>query len=236
MIQSKKVTVIIPAAGFGSRMQTPIGDRSKQFMTLRNKPLLAHTLEKFENSKYTDEIIVVCPDDGIRFVEEEVVVKFGFKKVSKIVVGGKQRQDSVYEGLKAVQAADMILVHDAVRPFISVQKIDELIETCAKCRAAILAVQPKDTVKLQDDDQYVSRSLDRTKLWNVQTPQAFEYALLQQAFQKAYAEKFYGTDEAMLVERLNAKIKIIPGDYNNIKITSPEDWALAEWLLNRDEI
>ncbi len=235
MIQTQKVTVIIPAAGSGKRMRSTADGKSKQFMDLQNKPMLVHTLEKFEHARYTDEIILVCPGDGIAFVQEEILKKFYFKKVAKIVIGGNERQDSVYEGLRAVENTDIVLVHDAVRPFISVQKIDELIEACVKFDAAILAVPTKDTIAAQDENQFVAETLERSKLWHVQTPQAFAYRILLEAFKKAYAEKFYGTDEAMLVGRLHQKIKIVQGEYENIKITSPDDLAMAEVILRNLE-
>jgi 2-C-methyl-D-erythritol 4-phosphate cytidylyltransferase len=233
MIQSKKITVVIPSAGLGKRMNGLPGLPSKQYAMLQHKPMLAHTLEKFERSKYADEIVIVCAKEGISFIQEKIVAEFHCRKVGRIVVGGKQRQDSVYEGLKACVATDIVLVHDGVRPFVTTEKIDELIETCVRYRAAILAVPLKDTVKMQDADQNIRETLDRGLLWSAQTPQAFEYPLLLQAFQKAYSENFYGTDEAVLVERLGEKVRIVRGEYENIKITTPDDWALADIILKK---
>jgi 2-C-methyl-D-erythritol 4-phosphate cytidylyltransferase len=228
MIQSKKVSVIIPSAGIGKRMGAMPGGIGKQFLTLQGRPLLCHTIEKFERSKYVDDIVVVCATDTIPFVKKEIVESFGFSKVKSVVEGGKERQDSVYAGFKSLVAADIVLVHDAVRPFVKTETIDLLIEACDAAGASILAVRLKDTVKLQDNEGFVKETIDRSVLWNVQTPQAFDYKILKHAFAKAFSEGFYGTDESMLVERIGKKVKIVEGDYTNIKITTPDDLIWVE--------
>jgi 2-C-methyl-D-erythritol 4-phosphate cytidylyltransferase len=233
MFGEKKISVIIPSAGIGKRMGTLPGGVGKQFIELKGRPLLSHTVSKFENSKYVDEIILVCSADIVSYVKREIVEANGFGKVRSVVPGGKERQDSVYAGFRVLTRTDMVLVHDGVRPFIRTEKIDELIEVCVTTGAALLAVRSKDTIKMQDSEQYVKATLDRTVLWNAQTPQAFEYHLLKQAFEKANNESYYGTDESMLVERLGTKIKIVESDYDNIKITTPEDLILAECILNK---
>lgn len=228
MIKGKKVTAILPAAGIGKRMGA---GSKKQFLEVHGKPILAHTLEKFHHAIYVDEVILVLQNEWIPFVQEEIIGPYGFSRVHTLVPGGAERQDSVYEGLKAVKESDIVLVHDAVRPCVRADKIDELIEIAVEYPAAILAVRPKDTIKQQDANGFVARTIDRNTLWNVQTPQAFQYSLLRSAFDKAYAEKYYGTDEAMLIERLGHAVKIVEGHYDNIKITTPEDLALAERFL-----
>lgn len=205
--------------------------KGKPFTDLRGSPLLSHTIRKFQSSKYIDDIILVCPSEIIPYVKKEIVELYEFSKVSSIVPGGHERQDSVYEGFKIANRADIVLVHDGVRPFIRIEKIDELIEVCNVTGAALLAVRPNDTIKMQDTDQFVKETIDRSALWNIQTPQAFDYELLKRAFDKAREDFYYGTDESMLVERLGERIKIIEGDYNNIKITTPEDLMLAEYIL-----
>lgn len=228
MIKGKKVTAILPAAGIGKRMG--VGSK-KQFLEIHGKPILVHTLEKFHHAIYVDEIILVLQNEWISFVQEEIVGPYGFNRVQKIVPGGAERQDSVYEGLKAVVQSDVVIVHDAVRPCVRAEKIDELIEKTLEYSAAILAVRPKDTIKQQDENGFVARTIDRNTVWNVQTPQAFQYTVLRSAFDAAYAENYYGTDESVLVERLGQSVKIIEGHYDNIKITTPDDLALAERFL-----
>lgn len=232
MIGSKKVTVIIPSAGLGKRMGSLSGGISKQFVSLQGRPLLSHTIQKFEKSQYVDEIIIVCSSEVIPYVKTEIVTPFQFDKVTKVVSGGKERQDSVYEGFKAIDHADLVLVHDGVRPFVRTERIDELIVICNDTGAALLAVRPKDTIKSQDLDQNVQETLDRTTLWTVQTPQAFNYVILKKAFEYAYTRRYYGTDESMLVEKIGDKIRIVEGDHENIKITSPYDLILADFILN----
>lgn len=232
MIDSKKVSAIIPSAGVGKRMSGLQGVVIKQFIPLQGKPLLSYTIEKFEKSKYIDEIIIVCTSELISYIQNEIIEPFRFEKVKKLVSGGKERQDSVYQGFKAIDQANIVLVHDGVRPFVKTEKIDELIETCNVTGAAILAVKPKDTIKEQDSEQNVKTTLDRSKLWNIQTPQAFDYPILGKAFKAAYEDGYYGTDESMLVERVGKKIKIVEGNYDNIKITSPDDLILAEFIVS----
>jgi len=233
MYSTEKISVIIPAAGIGKRMGDACGATSKQFFKIHGKPLLYYTLSAFEHSEYVDEIVLAVEESWIPFVATDIVKEYQFTKVHGIVSGGNQRQDSVYEGLKSLERTDIVLVHDAVRPFISTAKINELIEACAVYRAAILAVQPKDTVKAQDVQQFVETTLDRTELWNVQTPQAFAYEILIRAFREAYENNFYGTDESMLVEAINQKVRIVEGEYQNIKITTPDDLTMAEILATK---
>ncbi len=233
MYNSQHITVIIPAAGIGKRMQTAYGETRKQFILIHDKPVLYYTLRPFQESEWVDDIIVVCEKEWIEFVEKEIIKRYKFNKVIKIVEGGAHRQDSVYNGLKAIGRADIVLVHDGVRPVISGSKIIEVIKAAIDHNAAILAVKVKDTMKKQDSDGFVAQTLNRDQLWNVQTPQCFEYQLLIHAFEKAYQEGFYGTDESMLVERLGVNVKIVEGDYENIKITTPEDVSFVESRIQK---
>ncbi|KAB2881358.1 2-C-methyl-D-erythritol 4-phosphate cytidylyltransferase [bacterium] len=232
MIGQKTVSAIIPSAGVGKRMQGKVpGGVGKQFVSLHNKPLISYTLEKFDKSKYVDEIIVVCAAEAISYMKKEVLNPNHFSRIIKIVPGGKERQDSVYEGFKGIEHADIVLVHDGVRPFVRTSRIDQLIEVCSTVGAAVLAVRPKDTVKSQDNEQYIEKTLDRSTLWNIQTPQAFDYGMLKEAYESANRSGFYGTDEAMLVEKIGRRIKLVEGDYENIKITTPDDLNYAEFIL-----
>lgn len=227
-----KVAVLVPAAGAGTRMGK--GTR-KQFLLLDGQPILAHTLRRFEDVPEVCEIIPIVPEDEMEHCLEKCVEVQGLKKVKRVVPGGVKRQDSVYNGLKAVEpGTDYVMVHDGVRPFITRDLIAELLGAMHGCDGAILAVPAKDTLKEVTSDRMVKRTLDRKRCYLVQTPQLFSYRALKDAFEKAYADGFYGTDEASLVERLGGKIRIITGSYVNIKITTPEDMILAEALLRKE--
>jgi 2-C-methyl-D-erythritol 4-phosphate cytidylyltransferase len=164
---------------------------------------------------------------------QAVVDKFDLDKVKKLVCGGKKRQDSVYLGLKACPGnTSVVAIHDAVRPLVTVEKISESIRMCEEKKAVVLAVPPKDTVK-RGEGGWVISTLDRDKLWLTQTPQVFEYGLILDAYQKAEEDGFAGTDDSILVERLGYEVAILQGDYENIKITTAEDLAVAEMILGR---
>lgn len=226
-----KVYVIIPAAGTGTRLG---GSVRKQFLTLKEKPILVHTIQRFELSAEVDEIALAVPEEALVAVEE-ILSRYRLNKVGKVVRGGEKRQDSVYNVLKRFQfrPSDIVLVHDGVRPFVQSKKIAELVAACREYEAVVLAVQPKDTIRRSNGGGFFDQTLDRTALWMIQTPQAFRAPLLAKAFEKAAREKFYSTDEAALVERLGVKAKIVEGSYDNIKITTKEDLELGELILDR---
>lgn len=214
--------------GKGKRIK---GDLPKQFLSLGDKPILAHTVEKFEKCELIDEIILVVPEDYLSYCSQAVVDKFGYGKVKKIVCGGKERQDSVFLGLAACpQSTTTVAIHDAVRPLISPKKISESVKLCKEKKAVVVAVPPKDTIK-RGEKGLVVTTLDRDKLWLIQTPQVFEYKLILDAHQKAQTEGFVGTDDSILVERLGKEVTILEGEYENIKITTAEDLAITETLL-----
>lgn len=226
-----KVFVIVPAAGSGTRLG---GSVKKQFLLLRDKPILVHTLQRFEHCPDIDEIALAVPEQSIAEIET-VLSHYRLHKVSKVTVGGEKRQDSVYNVLKKIPAklSDIVLVHDGVRPFVEPKRISHLIKVCKEYNAAVLAVQPKDTVRRSAGGDFFDQTLDRNALWLVQTPQAFRAELLLKAYEKAKKEKFYSTDEAALVERIGAKVKIVEGSYDNIKITTQEDLELGKLILDR---
>lgn len=226
-----KVFVIVPAAGSGTRLG---GSVKKQFLLLRDKPILVHTLQRFEHCPDIDEIALAVPEQSIAEIET-VLSHYRLHKVSKVTVGGEKRQDSVYNVLKKIPAklSDIVLVHDGVRPFVEPKRISHLIKVCKEYNAAVLAVQPKDTVRRSAGGDFFDQTLDRNALWLVQTPQAFRAELLLKAYEKAKKEKFYSTDEAALVERIGAKVKIVEGSYDNIKITTQEDIELGKLILER---
>ena len=227
----QKVFAIIPAAGSGLRLAAKV---RKQFLPLQGKPVVIHTLSQFEFCPDVDEVAVAVPESSI--VEMEALVsEYRLHKVSKVLAGGEKRQDSVSRILKrlVLQNSDIVVVHDGVRPFISPKKISQVIKACKSYDAAVLAVQPKDTIRRSNGGGFFDQTLDRTALWLVQTPQAFKASLLKKAFDKARKEKFYSTDEAALVERCGVKVKIVEGSYDNIKITTQEDLDLGLLILDR---
>ncbi|MCX7983830.1 MAG: 2-C-methyl-D-erythritol 4-phosphate cytidylyltransferase [Bacteroidetes bacterium] len=231
MVRRPKVYALIPAAGSGIRLG---GSVKKQFLVLQNKPIVVHTLQRFEWSPDVDEVLVAVPEQHI--VEmEKLIVEYRLHKVSKIIAGGKHRQDSVAHLLARVNAkeSDIFLVHDGVRPFVSTKMIRDVIEACREYDAAVLAVQPKDTVRRSIGGGFFEQTLDRTALWLVQTPQAFRAPLLKKAYETATKEHFYGTDDAGLVERVGVKARIVQGSYDNIKITTQDDVDFAMLILER---
>jgi 2-C-methyl-D-erythritol 4-phosphate cytidylyltransferase len=225
-----KAIALIPAAGMGKRMGAAV---NKQYLMLNGMPIVAHTIALFENASFIDDIYLVIPEAEIPFCREIVVERYGFAKVRCIVPGGAERQNSVLNGLRAVADArddDLVLIHDGVRPLVPLHVLEQALETAAAYDAALVAVPVKDTVKIVVDG-IVRETPQRENLWLAQTPQAFRYGLIRAAHEAADAERFLGTDDAMLVERLGRDVHIVPGDYRNIKITTPEDLILAEAFI-----
>ncbi len=223
-----KVGAIIPAAGRGKRIGASI---PKQFLEIQGRPLLHHTLTVFASCKLIDYVVLVMPRADVDEVGEDWINKY--KIVQEVVVGGEQRQDSVYNGFNSLEkGTDIVVVHDGVRPFTTPQMITATVEAAQQYGAAITAIPVSDTVK-QAADGFVKQTVSRDGLWRVQTPQAFQCGLLQQAFKKAKKDSYYGTDEGSLVEYLGERVKIVPGSELNIKITRKEDLALGESLLSR---
>ncbi len=228
-----KTIAIIAAGGQGKRIEGvhPEGKLPKQFLMLKDKPILAHTADKFERCELVDEIVLVVPEDYMEYCSQKIVDKYGFKKVRKAISGGKERQDSVYSGLKACpNNTSIVVIHDGVRPLISVDKISESIKICWEKNAVALAVPVKETVKRVEQGNIIT-TLNRERLWLTQTPQTFEYKLILEAHEKAKESNFIGTDDSALVERLGHEVTILEGDYKNIKITTMEDLQVAEKLL-----
>ncbi len=226
-----KSFALIPAAGMGKRMGASI---NKQYLQLDGMPIVARTIAVFENSPLIDGIMLVIPEEEIPYCREHVVNAYGFAKVIDIIAGGKERQNSVMNGLKALErrasAEDVILIHDGVRPFITPQIIEESIKIAVTGEGALVAVPVKDTIK-RATNGLVLDTPDRETLWQAQTPQAFQFNLIYQAHNRAVKDAFTGTDDASLIERLGGAVRILRGDYRNIKITTPEDLVLAEAFL-----
>jgi 2-C-methyl-D-erythritol 4-phosphate cytidylyltransferase len=222
-------SAIIVAAGKGTRMQSA---KNKQFIDILDKPVLAYTLEAFDDCSVIDEIIIVTRQEDIMLCKEIVDIS-ELNKVSKIIVGGGERQDSVYNGLKEISTeATIVAVHDGARPLILTEHIEEAVEAAIENGAAAVGVRVKDTIKLVDDNNNIVNTLDRSKLWAVQTPQVFRKELLMEAYQRAIEENIQATDDCMLVEQTGKRVKMVEGSYENIKITTPEDIFLAEAIID----
>ncbi|MDE3224686.1 MAG: 2-C-methyl-D-erythritol 4-phosphate cytidylyltransferase [Nitrospirota bacterium] len=204
----------------------------KQFLTLGGVPLLVHTLRALESAEEIVEIILAVPEADREFCLREIVTPHRLTKVRRIVAGGAQRQDSVRHGLQAVSdGIEFVLVHDAVRPFVTREMIRLVIEAAAKHGAALVAIPMKDTVKQVGPDGLVESTVDRGRLWLAQTPQAFRRSLFEEAHRKAELEGLQGTDDTQLVERLGYPVAIVEGSGENIKITRQEDFAIGEAIL-----
>lgn len=237
MSYEKKVTAIILSAGFGKRMNS---DVPKQYMQLKGKPILYYTIEAFEKSEI-DNIILVTGAGDEDFCRKEIVEKYGFKKVIKIVAGGKERYHSVHNGIMAIEnnQCDYVFIHDGARPFVSETLLSNAMKEMLNYKACIVGVAVKDTIKIVNEDGFVESTPKRDLVYQVQTPQIFEYNLIKDAYAKliekeeellAHSVKI--TDDAMVVETLcNQSVKIIEGSYDNIKITTPEDLLYAEKLV-----
>jgi 2-C-methyl-D-erythritol 4-phosphate cytidylyltransferase len=224
-----KIVALILAAGRGRRMGTP---KNKPYLMLAGKPIVCHTLFEFERSPLIDEIVLIVGEDEIDYARSSIVDAFQFKKISTVVMGGLKRQDSVWEGLKAIKSdCEVVMVHDGVRPFISQALLKKTGQAMENCGATIVAVPVKDTIKTVSQQREVLTTLDRSTLWAIQTPQAFRRDILEKAFEKAINDGFYATDDAALVERLGEKVTIVEGSYENIKITTPEDIVLGEAII-----
>ena len=226
-----KVTVIIPAAGAGKRMGKAT---AKQFLLLGDKPLLAHTLLAFQRATEIDEIIPVVSQEDMESCLREVIEQYQITKVKTLVVGGRERQDSVLHGLQKIgKDTAVVLVHDGVRPFVTPDMIRETVDLAKKGECVAVGVPIKDTIKEVDENRIVRRTPERGSLWAIQTPQAFPAKILRRAYEESYKQKMFGTDDATLVERTGGTVRVIMGSYENIKITTPEDLILAEEILKR---
>lgn len=211
------------------------GAVSKPYLLLAGRPIISHTLRVLSLSPEIQEIIIVTRAEEIDFCEREVVRRYNFDKVRAVVAGGEERQDSVYQGLKSLKdEVDIVLIHDAVRPFLTQRLISEVIKGAVSFKSAVAALPVKDTLKEVDEEGWVKRTVPRDNLWDVQTPQAFEPQIIRRAYEEALKNNFYGTDDAGLVERCGYQVKTVVGTPENIKITTPEDLTMAEAILELD--
>ena len=226
-----RTVAIVPAAGSGNRMGRKL---SKQYLSLGGVPLLVHTLNVFEKCPLIDALLVVVQPPDVEAVRTGMLPRWNLKKLAGVIPGGKERQDSVRAGIEALDRdAGLVVIHDAVRPFITVGLIENCIRVAEKEGAATVGVPVKDTVKEVAADGRVMRTCDRDLLWLTQTPQAFRRDIIEDAHRAAVRDGYRGTDDTSLVERLGITVRMIRGDYGNIKITTPEDLVIAEALLAR---
>jgi 2-C-methyl-D-erythritol 4-phosphate cytidylyltransferase len=222
-----KIVAVIPAGGKGTRSGFNV---PKQYLKIKGKELIAYTLEVFQKNRSVDEIIISADPFYFKLLNK-IKKKYSFSKLSGIVKAGKERQDSVYNGLNSLSASsgDLILVHDAVRPLLPAKILSDAIKTAIEKGNTVVCLKAKDTLIRGSD--LVGKYLDRDEVCYVQTPQIFEYSLLKKAMDKAFKDKFRGTDESMLVRRLNEKINIVEGSVFNFKVTSQEDIKLLSKLI-----
>lgn len=226
-----RTLAIILAGGAGKRMGAAT---NKQFLLIDNKPIIVHTLQIFEECRAVDGIYLVVNQKDLPLIQEEILETYRFNKILKLVIGGRLRQDSVRNGLEAIEKpCDIVIVHDGARPFVSPSFIDKGIFLMEMFDAVIPALPVKDTIKVVSKEGFVQKTLERDSLWHVQTPQTFKYDLITKAYREGTAKKLYGYDDATFLENMGKKVKVIEGSPYNIKITTPEDLIIARGMLSQ---
>lgn len=225
---SKSVGIIL-AAGSGKRMKSNI---AKQYLLVHDKPVLYYSLKAFEDSEI-DEMVLVLSEDMEDYCRKNILELYQFNKITGIIYGGKERYDSVYNALKSIKDCGYVLVHDGARPCIQVETINRMLKEVQVSQACVIGVPTKDTIKIVNDDNIVIETPNRERVWNVQTPQAFQFDLLKKAHENLRLQKdIRVTDDAMVVETmLNVPVKMVEGDYSNIKVTTPEDLEIVKGFL-----
>lgn len=226
-----RALAIILAGGAGKRMGAAT---NKQFLLIDNKPIIAHTLQIFEDCRAIDSIYLVVNQKDLPVIQKEILETYRFHKVTKVVIGGRLRQDSVKNGLEAIEGhCDIVVIHDGARPFVSPSFIEKGIFLMEMFDAVIPGLPARDTIKAVSKEGFVSKTLPRDSLWQVQTPQTFKYDLIVKAYRNGMAKKLYGFDDATFVEHLGQKVKVIEGSPYNLKITTPEDLIIAQGILSQ---
>lgn len=223
------ISAIILAGGKGKRMRSAI---SKQFIDIKGKPIIYYTLKKFSENKKIDNIIVVLPEDEVKYFKENILKKYELR-INKIVIGGKERQDSVYNALKSLKnsSTDIVLIHDGARPFISERIINEGIKFAEIYGAAAPGVMPKDTIKVKNEKNFSIDTPNRANLVSIQTPQVFKFDEILECHEKIRYNGEKVTDDTMVVEKYGYSVYLYDGEYTNIKVTTLEDLILAERLI-----
>lgn len=221
------VSAIVLAGGRGKRMGSV---QSKQYIDLNGRPILYYTLNRFINNNNIDKVILVIPEDELEYCQREVLDKYNLI-VDSIALGGKERQDSVYNGLKKAEGSDIVLIHDGARPFVSKKIIDDGIRYAEIYGAAAPGVMPKDTIKVKNTEGFSVETPERSRLVAVQTPQIFNYDMILKCHEKVKENKLEVTDDTMVAELFGNDVYLYEGEYTNIKITTPEDLILAQYLV-----
>ena len=231
-MQKKKCTAIVLAAGQGKRMGTKV---QKQYLEIEGKPVLYYSLHTFEQSAIIDEVVLVVGENQVEYCHSEIVLIYGFDKVKTVVEGGAERYHSVWNGLREVEDDGYVFIHDGARPFINEEILNRAYKDVQNCKACVVGMPVKDTIKLADIEGYVKETPDRSLLWMIQTPQVFETSLVKKAYSLLMEQSdIQVTDDAMVVERmLGHKVKLTVGSYENIKITTPEDLDIAEIFVKK---
>ena len=226
----KPCTAIVLAAGQGKRMGTKV---QKQYLELSGKPILYYSLKAFEVSPIIDDIILVVGQEQEEYCKSEIVEKYGFQKVRKIVSGGAERYHSVHNGLQEVKIGGYVFIHDGARPFVTEDIISRAYESVVENRACVVGMPVKDTIKIADENEYISETPDRELVWQIQTPQVFETELVKVAYEKLMGqEEIRVTDDAQVVESMMYEdVKLVKGSYENIKITTVEDLKIAQLFV-----
>ena len=226
-MQKKKCIAIVLAAGQGKRMGTKV---QKQYLEIDGRPVLYYSLYAFEQSPLIDEIILVVGENQAEYCQSEIISKYGIRKVKKIVQGGAERYHSVWNGLRAVDSEGYVFIHDGARPFINEEILNRAYKDVESCKACVVGMPVKDTIKLADREGFVDETPERSLVWMIQTPQVFESGLVKKAYELLMEQdNIQVTDDAMVVEQmLGCKVKLTLGSYENIKITTPEDLDIAE--------
>ena len=228
-----KLSVIIPAAGSGERMGSKL---PKPFIKIHEKPILFHTISKFLEISDVMQIIIAVSPENISKVKA-IISTFDKKEVFfEVSKGGEERQLSVFKALdKVSEEAELVAVHDAVRPFVSPKHIKDCIKVAKKEGGAVLGVPSRDTIKNIDTNNFITSTPDRSKFWLAQTPQIFRKTILMEAYRTAFSTDYIGTDDASLVERIDKKVRMVRGSHDNLKITFPEDLLIAQSILNNKD-
>lgn len=223
------ISAIILAGGKGKRMNSSI---SKQFIEIKGKPIIYYTIKKFNENKKIDNIVIVLSQEEVEYFKENILNKYDLR-VDKIVIGGAERQDSVYNGLKSLEnsGTDIVLIHDGARPFISDRIIDEGIKYAIMYGACAPGVMPKDTIKIKEKNNFSIDTPNRETLVAIQTPQVFKFKEVLKCHERVKMDKVVVTDDTMVVERYGNKVYLYDGEYTNIKVTTPEDLILGEKLI-----
>lgn len=239
-----KRTAIVLSAGSGKRMNS---DTKKQYLLIKDKPIIYYSLNTFQQSSIIDEIILVASKDDLDYVKRDIVEKYEFSKVTHIVSGGKERYNSVYNGLKCCNDSEYVFIHDGARPFVTEEILKRAMEVLTEHGSAVVGMPVKDTIKIVNDDLEVTGTPNRKTVWQVQTPQCFRADIAISAYEKLILEENNGelkqrgiqvTDDAMVVETFYEekdadfnKVRLVEGSYENIKITTPEDLKIAEVFI-----